>query len=707
MADINLQMGAYKVVSITVKTKSPDFLAQSSAAREFVIYKDGPNLGVTTYKASLVTANTMQPDKYGVMSAATEFLIYNDGPNFAMRMYKASLVATDTLQPDKYGVMSAGRYTFIILPPLGMMSAGRQVFIVSQVETGAPVNTYQVFSLAAQKADWPPVEGTISKSSDIQVAQLVGVKNTDNAFRWSQTRVAEMPILALMARPVTNPISYNMVARVAEQVLRASPIDTQSWKSLASLARLTLISLDRVPVPTSGSFVGEYTSMALVAKPMGGMPKSATMDLQVASLALQKRVDLFPRSKTTVLQNATLVLRPNTQPLARGPVLAAESFTLALQANPMPPMNDPAYHQPADVSQDFQLTLMKQALAFPWVGVEHSGQAAIKVLQKSVMEPVYGVQHDKLLTTLVLQSSPMQKPGSMSGANMPWIRTTVLLGSAYPSAAGIRSMTRASQAALEWLLRADYQKPGDVVAGTKFSYYRTLDILSVVSKREPLPLSKTRVPEMRLLTVMHALYDPPMKVFNDGLFVSLIGEQVMTVEQYPSTGEPVSQMTVTSVVEQVVETDLTFPDKGYSISDLQVSQLVEQLATEDTTFPDKDLAQSKLQVSQVVQQLAETDNSFPDKDLAQSQLSVTQIAETVAASADDYPPKGMVQSALVVTSLVENVVSRDTFPDKDVPQSTISVSQVAEVIMAVDDSMKGMPQYQGRRKPTIFVQIVY
>ena len=700
-------MGTYKVVSITVKTKSPDVLAQSSAAREFVIYKDGPNLGITTYKASLVTANTMQPDKYGVMSAATEFLIYNDGPNFAMRMYKASLVATDTLQPDKYGVMSAGLYTFIILPPLGMMSAGRQVFIVSQVETGAPVNTYQVFSLAAQKADWPPVEGTISKSSDIQGAQLVGVKNTDNAFRWSQTRVAEMPILALMARPVTNPISYNMVARVAEQVLRASPIDTQSWKSLASLARLTLISLDRVPVPTSGSFVGEYTSMALVAKPMGGMPKSATMDLQVASLALQKRVDLFPRSKTTVLQNATLVLRPNTQPLARGPVLAAESFTLALQANPMPPMNDPAYHQPADVSQDFQLTLMKQALAFPWVGVEHSGQAAIKVLQKSVLEPVYGVQHDKLLTTLVLQSSPVQKPGSMSGANMPWIRTTVLLGSAYPSAAGIRSMTRASQAALEWLLRADYQKPGDVVAGTKFSYYRTLDILSVVSKREPLPLSKTRVPEMRLLTVMHAQYDPPMKVFNDGLFVSLIAEQVMTVEQYPSTGEPVSQMTVTSVVEQVVETDLTFPDKGYSISDLQVSQLVEQLATEDTTFPDKDLAQSKLQVSQVVEQLVAGDNSFPDKDLVQSQLSVTQIAETVAVSADDYPPKGMVQSALVVTSLVENVVSRDTFPDKDVPQSTISVSQVAEVIMAVDDSMKGMPQYQGRRKPTIFVQIVY
>lgn len=729
MADINLQMGTYKVVSITVKTKSPDFLAQSSAAREFVIYKDGPNLGITTYKASLVTANTMQPDKYGVMSAATEFLIYNDGPNFAMRMYKASLVATDTLQPDKYGVMSAGLYTFIILPPLGMMSAGRQVFIVSQVETGAPVNTYQVFSLAAQKADWPPVEGTFSTSSDIQVAQLVGVKNTDNAFRWSQTRVAEMPILALMARPVTNPISYNMVARVAEQVLRASPvtnqisynmvarvakqvlraspIDTQSWKSLASLARLTLISLDRVPVPTSGSFIGEYTSMALVAKPMGGMPKSATMDLQVASLALQKRVDLFPRSKTTVLQNATLVLRPNTKPLARGPVLAAESFTLALQANPMPPMNDPAYHQPADVSQDFQLTLMKQALAFPWVGVEHSGQAAIKVLQKSVMEPVYGVQHDKLLTTLVLQSSPMQKPGGMSGANMPEIRTTVLLARPYAPASVVRSNTRVSQAGLEWVLRADYQKPGDIIAGTKFSYYCTLGILSVLSKREALPWSKTRVPEMALLTTMHALYDPPMKVFNDGLFVSLIAEQVMTVEQYPSTGEPVSQLNVTSVVEQVVETDDTFPDKAYSISDLQVSSVVEQLATEDTTFPDKDLAQSMLQVSQVVQQLAENDNSFPDKDLAQSQLSVTQIAEMLATSADDYPPKDMIQSLLVVTSLVENVVSRDTFPDKDVPQSTISVSQVAEVVMAVDDSMKGMPQYQGRRKPTIFVQIVY
>lgn len=707
MADLNLQMGTYKVVSITVKTNAPDVLAATSAAREFLIYRDAPNFAVRTFKVQTLTVDTTDPDKRGVMSAVREFLIYRDAPNFAVRTFKTQALVVNTYQPDMLAVSQAARYTFIIQQPLAAASAGRLAFIINQVEVGPPIYTPQVFSLAAQHANWPPVEGVFSMSRDVQTVQQTLVKNTNNAFVWSQTRVAEMPVLTLLARPLALPISYNMAATVVQQVLRASQIDTQSWKSVGQVATLTLVSLDRVPVPTSGSFVQEYISLALQANPMNGMPKSAMMDRQVASLALQKRNDIFPRSTTTVLQNATMVLRPNTQPLARGPVLAAESFTLALQANPMPPMNDPAYHQPADVSQDFQLTLMKQALAFPWVGVEHSGQAAIKVLQKSVMEPVYGVQHDKLLTTLVLQASPTQKPGSMSGANMPWIRTTVLLGSAYPSAAGIRSMTRASQAALEWLLRADYQKPGDIVAGTKFSYYRTLDILSVVSKRDPLPLSKTRVPEMALLTTMHALYDPPMKVFNDGLFVSLIAEQVMTVEQYPSTGEPVSQLNVTSVVEQVVETDDTFPDKGYSISDLQVSQLVEQLATEDTTFPDKDLAQSKLQVSQVVQQLAETDNSFPDKDLAQSQLSVTQIAETVAASADDYPPKGMVQSALVVTSLVENVVSRDTFPDKDVPQSTISVSQVAEVIMAVDDSMKGMPQYQGRRKPTIFVQIVY
>lgn len=707
MADINLQMGTYKVVSITVKTKSPDFLAQASAAREFVIYKDGPNLGVTTYKASLVTANTMQPDKYGVMSAATEFLIYNDGPNFAMRMYKASLVATDTLQPDKYGVMSAGRYTFIILPPLGMMSAGRQAFIISQVVVGAPIYTPQVFSLAAQHANWPPLEGVFSMSRDIQTVQQALVKNTNNDFVWSQTRVAEIPVLALLARPVTLPISYNNAKAVVQQVLRANPIDTQSWKSVGQVATLTLVSLDRVPVPTSGSFVQEYISLALQAKPTNGMPKSATIDSQVASLALQKRNDIFPRSTTTVLQNATMILRPNTQPLARGPIMAAEHFTIALLAKPMPAMNDPAYHQPASVSQDFQLALMKQALAFPWVGIEHSGQAAIKVLQKSIIDVPYGVQHDKLLTTLVLQANPMPKPGGMSGANMPEIRTTVLLARPYAPASGVRSNTQVSQAGLEWVLRADYQKPGDIIAGTKFSYYCTLGILSVLSKREALPWSKTQVPEMALLTAMHALYDPPMKVFNDGLFVSLLVEQVMTVEQYPTTGEPVSQLNVTSVVEQVVVTDDTFPDKGYSIYDLQVSSVVEQLAIEDTTFPDKDLAQSMLQVSSVVEQLATGDNSFPDKDLAQSDLTVTQIAEMLATSADDYPPKDMIQSLLVVTSLVENVVSRDTFPDKDMPQSTISVSQVAEVVMAVDDSMKGMPQYQGRRKPTIFVQIVY
>ena len=707
MADLTFQMGTYKVVSITVKTNAPDLLAQASAARSYVIYRDGPQLAMRTYKTLAISLNTYNVDKLGVASAFREFMIYNDAPNFAMRTYKTIALSTDTLQPDKIGVAAGMRYAFIVVPPLAVASGARYAFIINQVQTGAPAYAPQVFSLATQHAIWPPVEGTFSMSRDIQTVQQAVIKNTNNDFVWSQTSVAEMPILTLMAKPVTMPISYNKAATVVQQVLRASPIDTQSWKSVGQVATLTLVSLDRVPVPTSGAFVQEYTTLALQASPMNGMPKSATMDKQVASLALQKRNDVFPRSTTTVLQNATLVLRPNTQPLARGPVRTAEHFTLALLANPMPPMNDPAYHQPATVRQDFQLSLMKQALAFPWVGVEHAAQYAVKVLQKSIIDVPYGVQHDKLLTTMVLQANPMPKPGGMSGANMPEIRTTVLLARPYAPASGVRSTTRVSQAGLGWVLRADYQKPGDIIAGTKFSYYRTLDILSVVSKREALPWSKTRVPEMALLTAMHALYDPPMKVFNDGLFVSLLVEQVMTIEQYPTTGEPVSQLTVTSVVEQVVETDDTFPDKGYSISDLQVSSIVEQLATEDTTFPDKDLAQSRLQVSQVVEQLATGDNSFPDKDLVQSQLTVTQIAEILATSADDYPPKDMVQSRLVVTSLVENVVSRDTFPDKDVPQSTISVSQVAEVIMAVDDSMKGMPQYQGRRKPTIFVQIVY
>ena len=707
MADLNLQMGTYKVVSITVKTNAPDVLVATSAAREFLIYRDAPNFAVRTFKVQTLTVDTTDPDKRGVMSAVREFLIYRDAPNFAVRTFKTQTLVVNTYQPDMLAVSQAARYTFIIQPPLAAASAGRLAFIINQVEVGPPIYTPQVFSLAAQHANWPPVEGVFSMSRDVQAVQQALVKNTNNDFVWSQTRVAEMPVLTLLARPLTLPISYNMAAVVVQKVLRASPIDTQSWKSVGQVATLTLVSLDRVPVPTSGSFVQEYISLALQANPMNGMPKSATMDRQVAALALQKRNDIFPRSTTTVLQNATMVLRPNTQPLARGPIMAAEHFTIALLANPMPAMNDPAYHQPATVSQDFQLTLMKQALAFPWVGVENAAQYAVKVLQKSVIDVPYGVQHDKLLTTLVLQANPMPKPGGMSGANMPEIRTTVLLARPYAPASGVRSNTQVSQAGLEWVLRADYQKPGDIIAGTKFSYYCTLGILSVLSKREPLPWSKTRVPEMALLTAMHALYDPPMKVFNDGLFVSLLVEQVMTVEQYPTTGEPVSQLNVTSVVEQVVVTDDTFPDKGYSIYDLQVSSVVEQLATEDTTFPDKDLAQSMLQVSQVVEQLATGDNSFPDKDLAQSDLTVTQIAEILATSADDYPPKDMIQSHLVVTSLVENVVSRDTFPDKDVPQSTISVSQVAEVVMAVDDSMKGMPQYQGRRKPTIFVQIVY
>lgn len=707
MADINMKMGTYRVVAISVNTKAPDYLAQTSAGREFLLYQDGPSFAIRTFKAKAITTDTLQPDVLGVVSGGREFLLYKDAPNFAMRMYKAKAITTTTMQPDVLGVTSGARMTFLIAPPLLMASAMRTAFIIQQAEAGVPVYYPQAFSQALQKADWPTLAGTFSTSSEIQTAQLAAIKNTDNAFIWSQTRAAEMVILTLQDRPVAPAISYNISASVVLQVLRASPIDTQSWKSVISLARLTLISLDRVPVPTSGSFVQEFTTLALQSKPMGGMPKSFTQDGQVASLALQRRVDIFPRSKSSVIQNVTLVLRPNTSPLARGPEMAAQHFTMALQANPMPAMNDPAYNAPAAVVQDFQLTLMKQSLAFPWIGIEQSRQSAIKVLQKSIVEPVFGVQHDKLLTTLVLQSSPMQKPGSMSGANMPWIRSTVLLAKAYPSAAGIRSMTTYNQVGLQWLVDATYQKPGDVIAGTKFSYYDTLHIQSLIARVEPLPWSLTRVPEMSLLSLAHAEYDPPMKVFNDGLFVSLIGEQVMSVEQYPTTGVPTSQLIVDSLLEQVATTDDTFPSKSYSTSDLEVSGVVEQVVAGDDAFPDKDLVQSQLQVSQAVEQVTEVDDSFPNPNTVLSQLVVSQIAENLLARADDYPSKDMVQSSLIVTSLVENVAARDTFPDKDMPQSAIAVSQVAEIVMVVDDSMKGMPQYQGRRKPTIFVQIVY
>lgn len=707
MADINMKMGTYRVVAISVNTNAPDYLAQTSAGREFLLYQDGPSFAIRTFKAKAITTDTLQPDVLGVVSGGREFLLYKDAPNFAMRMYKAKAITTTTMQPDVLGVTSGARMTFVIAPPLLMASAMRTAFIIQQAEAGVPVYYPQAFSQALQKADWPTLAGTFSTTSEIQTAQLAAIKNTDNAFIWSQTRAAEMVILTLHDRPVAPAISYNISASVVLQVLRASPIDTQSWKSVISLARLTLISLDRVPVPTSGSFVQEFTTLALQSKPMGGMPKSFTQDGQVAALALQRRVDNFPRSKSSVVQNVTLVLRPNTSPLARGPEMAAQHFTMALQANPMPAMNDPAYHAPAAVVQDFQLTLMKQALAFPWIGIEQSRQSAIKVLQKSIVEPVFGVQHDKLLTTLVLQSSPMQKPGSMSGANMPEIRSTVLMAKAYPSAAGIRSMTTYNQVGLQWLVGATYQKPGDVIAGTKFSYYDTLHIQSLIARVQPLPWSITRVPEMSLLSVMHAEYDPPMKVFNDGLFITLIGEQVMSVEQYPTTGVPTSQLIVDSLLEQVVASDDAFPSKSYSTSDLEVTSVVEQVVAGDDAFPDKDLAQSQLQVSQVGEQVTEVDGSFPNPNTVLSQLVVSQVVENLLARAGDYPPKDMVQSSVIVTSLVENVAARDTFPDKDMPQSAIAVSQVAEVVMVVDDSMKGMPQYQGRRKPTIFVQIVY
>lgn len=708
MADNLLSMGSYKLTALTVKSKAVDIYAAVYGSRQWVVYKDGPNFAMGAYKLTALVVNRKNPDIFAAVYGGRQWLVYRDAPSFGMASFKSSALVVNRANPDLTGVIYGGRYTFLIRPPTAALFGGRYAFLINQVEVGPAVYIPQTFSFAIQRADWPGVEDVYSTSSAVQVRQMVVVKNTDNAFVWSMSRVLQAAQLAVVARPVTTPQSITRVAEAVMLALQSRPIHTISIERVPQVAQLTLISLDRVPVPTSGRFYAQYALTTLLARPVSGMPQSPSKVATTAELVLQKRIDTFPRSMETVRQSVQLVLVPNTLPLARGPEFARQAFMLALQGNPMPAMNDPAYRSAGHVAEVPQLVLHKQGDLPKHVGKEQAIQLAHMTLQRNPIVTQFGVQHTRLAVEMVLQRNPMPKPGSMSGANLPSVRLQAIIkADGYPLASGIQSTTRLAQVGLQWLVDATYRKPGDIVSGSKYTFYNTLHITTLMSRRERLPISRTRVPSLAVLTTMHASYDSPEDVFNDGLFVTLAGEQILALEQYPTPWEPTSNVEASGIFEALLTIDDSFPDKSYSRSDLQATSIVEALACEDNSFPDKDLPQSKVIADVIAESLATVDDSFPNPNIPQAQLQATLTVESVAALADDYPAKDMVLSAVVVTSLVESVALRDQFPDKDVPQSIMEVTGVAEVVMRFDDTMTEMPQYQGRRKPTIFVQIVY
>lgn len=704
MADINMMMGTYKVVAISVKTNAPDYPAQASAARSFVIYKDKPALRIATYKVQALTVSTVSPDILGAASAFREFVIYNDGPKLYMTQYKTVAISVNTLVPDKLGIAQGMRYAFIVSSPLASVAAMRQVFIINQAEVGPPALVKQVRQQTIQSSPQKPLDQVISAESVKQVYQMDVQASDDMPFLWSYTRVPQMRELVLQARP--NVVqSYDMSKQVrALAVGRFNytiPSDVWSKENVGQVVALVLQSIDIPYQPTSGEYVLQQTMQVLQASDPLPMWTSPAFIGQYIMLATTKRpVERLPRSNVdAALVTTQAVTKRPDEPLPYGDQYVAEVVSQAVQATEMPePFGT------IDAKQVYNLAVVPSTMPIKQ-GIINDAQLVTTVVQARVEELPISRERVPQVRTLVAGAAVYPSPGSMTRLEARQSRALVLQQAVYLPP-DFQSYEMVPQLRVLFSTKPPASLyPDPAIVYEQSRYARLPQLTELVTQRLPLalPISRTRALQVRINAAQRTTYPSPEDMLNSGMFALQAIEHVALVADYPSTDVPASNVSVTQVMEQLVLV-ADYPDAHLPVNYAIIPQLSEQVARVDF-YPDPGDYKSPNVVWQLSEQLT-YESAYPDAGTLHSPVLALQLAQAVSLTAT-YPDKDAPQSYAQVSQLSQQAAFKATYPNKDAPQSIARVNQVFQQVARRDLTMYQLPVPPRRHRVRIVCRFVY
>lgn len=604
---------------------------------------------------------------------------------------------------DFHSEVYGQRLVTLVRYPSSLVTGYRLVAVIEQAVVGPITLVPQVFSDALQDSPVPPAADIFSPEGCLQHVSAALQQSDPAPLPQSISRTPLVGELCLRDSPLET-ISLESVPTTVEIALQDRPvIPGQGPDRAQSLVELALQSQGEVIDPVSADYAKSAFSLAVQARSPETAPRSADESAHALSLALQARPIGMPWSSETAAGMAECILQENGLIFIQGIQNSPQVTELTLVQVDM--VED--YHRPASL-----LSLAETALtptSFPaYVGREHCPLMRLQVLSRTVIPAVVGIVNNAQSTHLALVGTTYPQPGKMSGTYASSVAAPVLKGELLPSVASYRSDDLAAQCGLNWLLQVDYPTTDSMLPPKRVARVPQLAHQTTQGQWLPLPWSQTKTGQLALNTVLFSPYDPPMVVFDAGLFSALVSGLSLRQAAYPSKSAPQSTVTCDELTGIALRQVTDYPDKSYSISDLQADLLTAQGLSQDANFPDKDLAQSRLIPGVVSQVGARLDLSFPDKDLAKSDLTCDLIVQSDLKTDSGFPDKDLTQSLQLVDLIAENTVKTVTdYPDKNIPLSTTQVTFAAMASLHTDPSMYEMPSYQWRNKPTVFVTVVY
>lgn len=549
-----------------------------------------------------------------------------------------------------------------------------------------------------------PMAEVISIETVKQATTLVTIKTEAGGFPWSITRYAEARNLVVQARPNTV-ISYENVKQARVLVTGRTPIpspgDTLSTERAAQTRMLVCQSIDIPYQPVSGEYTRQMRSLVVQHVDYPTAYRSAvSVGQQVMKVAQRRPSARLPQSTTTVGQQVSqAVQRRAAAGLPQSNTDAAGVFSQAVVGTVM------------DVVFGIQMTkLVRQLTAqattmlVPF-GLQMTKQSRLKVAQALPMTLPISSERVRQLTTFVLQGSDYPQPSDMlTKERVKTVKMLTMQHADYPSAE-IRSFTVYAQSRLVFASGAnssDYPKPEDIYNASKYTFAAAVRELVPQRFLIDLPISRTRVPQLRTKVASYLKMPTLEELANTGSFVSQVMQRVGLKADYPSTSVPVSHMDVLQTLEHVAIVSY-YPPATVPV-DAIVSQVTESAALQ-SAYPDPASLSAPVNVLAIAEQSA-YETAYPAAGDLHAPVVLFQLA-THSANKTSYPDKGAILSYSNVTQTSQQTAFKAAYLGKDVPQSTLKVNQVRHQVARRDLTMYQMPTPPRRHRVRVVCRIVY
>lgn len=617
----------------------------------------------------------------------------------------------------------------VLLKPVTFKSIHAIAEVLGQQGGGFnPTTVDQVIPYVIQADNVLPVDQVISPESVAQAwcYQITQMPIDDPI---SYTRVAQSVTMAVLSSPIVT-ISTETVEQfwsyvVAESTLPAPDLYF-SHVDVAQQAIIVLQSMDIPYTPTSGVFVPQTWSLAVIAS------------------------DPMPMYRSTVYaaQNALQVVSKHPMRMHRSNVYVAQEFSQVVQPSALP-----MHRSPVDVAQYLSLVALPATFDENTVGVEHAASVTNLAMVSSPVELPISYSRVPHYSTTVLHDDPTSQSLPLSYSRVAslaemrvyaspdfeaisltstasvtslavsgtdylppinylvWGRATQALQLAaqaatdYPSPSESQGAAQAQQ--VYQLVSAPpkdpYERPEDMYNRSRVQIVPQVHEYAVQQDIRPMPISYAPVKQFYEMVVRKEPLPTPGEVAESGVRIWQINQPIAARADYPDANLPYSSLTAWQLLEHVA-TPAEYPDVHLPTSDGIVSQAIEHVAQGDT-FPNPNEMFRPLLVSQVVEQTAQTD-LFPQWDTLHKPLEVRQVILHYSVVAV-YPDKDIPQSKLKVSQVLEHVADVTNYPDKDTPQSVLRTGQMLEQVMTRDRSMYVMPLPPRKHRVQISCRFVY